>query len=188
MVSRKSFLKSTGVSLGAALVPGFSLAATGLMTAGKPVLTRAQMSNSYWYIGHLLSILLDSEDTGGQFSLLKMTEPKGLEPPPHIHTREDEIFMLLEGEMLFTCGGETFHAKAGDSMFLPKNILHSFQVVTDKAEVMILLTPAGLEKFFVEMSQKAPEMKAPLMPSGPPDISRLISTAARYGVQFPKRP
>jgi quercetin dioxygenase-like cupin family protein len=189
MLSRKSFLQSTGFSIGAALVPGFSLAvAARPMATGKPILTKPERSNSYWYTGHLLSVLLDSVDTGGQFSLLKMTEPKGLEPPPHIHTREDEIFTLLEGEIMFTCGGETFHAKTGDTMFLPKNILHSFQVVTDKAEVLIVLTPAGLEKFFIEMSMKVPEMKAPPMPSGPPDIQRLISTAGRYGVQFPQRP
>lgn len=189
MLSRKSFLKSTGVSVGAALIPGLSLAgAAGLMAAGKPVLAKPDLTNSYWYIGHMLSVLLDSSDTGGKFSLLKMTEPRGLEPPPHIHTREDEIFMLLDGEMMFTCGGKNFHAKTGDSMFLPKNIMHSFQVLTDKAEVMIMLTPAGLEKFFIEMSGKAPEMKTPPMPSGPPDIPRLIATAGRYGVQFPKRP
>jgi quercetin dioxygenase-like cupin family protein len=189
MLSRKSFLQSTGFSVGAALLPGFSLAAAaGRSVMGKPVLTKPERSNSYWYTGHLLSVLLNSVDTGGQFSLLKMTEPKGLEPPPHIHTREDEIFTRLEGEIMFTCGEETFHAKAGDTMFLPKNVLHSFQVVTDKAEVLIALTPAGLEKFFIEMSTKAPEMKAPPMPSGPPDIERLISTAARYGVQFPRRP
>ncbi|MCW3118252.1 MAG: cupin protein [Chitinophagaceae bacterium] len=189
MLSRKSFLQSTGLAAGAALVPGFSLALTpGSIAAGRPILTKPERSNSYWYIGHLLSVLLDSVDTGGQFSLLKMTEPKGLEPPPHIHTREDEIFTLLEGEMMFTCGGETFHAKTGDTMFLPKNILHSFQVVTEKAEVLIALTPGGLEKFFIEMSMKAPEMRAPPMPSGPPDIQRLITTAGRYGVKFPKRP
>lgn len=152
----------------------------------QPLLTKPSLKNSYWYIGHLLSVLLSEADTNGLFSLLKMTEVKGLEPPPHTHTKEDETFLLLDGEIEFSVRNETYHAVAGDSMFLPRNIQHSFKVLTPRSEVLILLTPGGFEQYFIEMSEPAPEMKQAPLPSGPPDIARLIATAAKYGIIFPE--
>lgn len=78
--------------------------------------------NSYWYIGHLMSFLVTSSDTNGSFTLLHGIEIKGLEPPPHIHTREDEFFYLLNGEINYTVGGEVLRAGKGDWIFLPRNI------------------------------------------------------------------
>ncbi|WP_343674417.1 cupin domain-containing protein [Chitinophaga sp.] len=158
------------------------------ITNDQPLLTKPSLKNSYWYIGHLLSVLLRSADTNGLFSLLKMSEIKGLEPPPHIHTKEDETFLLLEGEIEFSVKNETYHAVAGDTMFLPRNIQHSFKVLTARSEVLILLTPGGLEQYFIEMSEPAPEVKQAPLPSGPPDIARLIATAAKYGIKFPRNP
>ena len=151
-----------------------------------PLLTERKKENSYWYIGHLMSLLVKTEETGGRYSLLRATERKGLEPPPHIHTKEDETFLILEGNVVYTVGNQTFHAKEGDIMFLPKNIKHSFKIKTEKLETLILLTPGGLEKYFVEMSIPAKELQLPPLPQGPPDIKKLIATASKYGVKFPK--
>jgi len=64
-----------------------------------PKMAAPELNNSLWYIGHLMSILISSKDTGGAFSLIHGFEVKGLEPPPHTHTREDESFYLLNGEI-----------------------------------------------------------------------------------------
>ncbi|MDB5222436.1 MAG: cupin protein [Chitinophagaceae bacterium] len=151
-----------------------------------PMLTNRNKENSYWYIGHLMSLLLTSKETGGRFALLRATERRGLEPPPHTHTKEDEAFLILEGEVVYTAGNKTFHAKEGDVMFLPKNIQHSFKIQSEKLETLILLTPGGLENYFVEMSQPAGDVQLPPMPEGPPDIKKLVATASKYGVKFPK--
>lgn len=151
-----------------------------------PMLANRNKENSYWYIGHLMSLLLTSKETSGRFALLRATERRGLEPPPHTHTKEDEAFLILEGEVVYTVGKKTFHAKEGDVMFLPKNIQHSFKIQTEKLETLILLTPGGLENYFVEMSQPAQEVQLPPMPQGPPDIKKLVATASKYGVKFPK--
>lgn len=151
-----------------------------------PRLSNRNKKNSYWYIGHLMSLLVTSKETGGRYALLRATERKGLEPPPHTHTKEDEAFLILEGEVIYTVGNQTFHAKQGDLMFLPKNIQHSFKIQTEKLETLILLTPGGLEDYFVEMSKPAEEVALPPMPQGPPDIKKLIATASKYGVKFPK--
>lgn len=187
MHDRRTFLRFSGI-LGSALLQNKAFAESGEAHNTLPLLSKPTLDNSYWYIGHLLSVLLRAEDTGGLLSLLKVTEVKGLEPPPHTHTREDELFYLLNGEIEYFVGGKTYQATAGDCMFLPRNIMHSFKVLTDQADVMILLTPGGFEKYFIEMSEKAPALKQPPRPAGPPDIPRLIATSQKYGIRFPANP
>lgn len=155
-------------------------------TTQVPILANRNKKNSYWYIGHLMSLLVGSKETGGRYALLRATERRGLEPPPHTHTREDETFLILKGEVVYAVGNQTFNAKEGDVMFLPKNIQHSFKIQTDTLETMILLNPGGFEQFFVEMGKPAGELELPPMPQGPPDIKRLVATASKYGVKFPK--
>lgn len=185
MLNRRHFLTTAG--LFGSLLPAQSFAHLNMTgTNDQPLLTRPALNNSYWYIGHLMSVLCKSTDTNGLFSLLQMTEIKGLEPPPHTHTREDETFLLLTGEIAFSVNNKTYHAVAGDTMFLPRNIRHSFKVLTAQAEVLILLSPGGFEQFFIEMSEPAPEMKPAPLPSGPPDIAKLIAVSGKYGVKFPE--
>ena len=50
-----------------------------------PLLINRNKNNSYWYIGHLMSLLLTSKETGGKYALLRATERRGFEPPPHTH-------------------------------------------------------------------------------------------------------
>lgn len=151
-----------------------------------PLLANRNKENSYWYIGHLMTVLIHSKATGGRYALLRATERRGLEPPPHTHTKEDEAFFILEGEVVYTVGHQTFHAKEGDVMFLPKNIQHSFKILSEKLETLIMLTPGGFENYFVEMSQPAEAVQLPPLPQGPPDIKKLVATASKYGVKFPK--
>ena len=149
-----------------------------------PLLINRNKNNSYWYIGHLMSLLLTSKETGGKYALLRATERRGFEPPPHTHTKEDETFLILEGEVIYTVGDQTFYAKVGDTMFLPKNIEHSFKIQSEKIETLILLTPGGLENYFIEMSEPAKELVLPPLPQSPPNIPKLIAMASKYGVKF----
>lgn len=188
MQSRRSFLNIIGVASSMLVLPEV-FANPKEENKGKlltPVLTNRNLKNSYWYIGHLMSLLVSSKQTDGKYALLRATERKGLEPPPHTHTREDETFLILEGEVIYTVGNDTFNAKAGDVMFLPKNIQHSFKVQTETLETLMLLTPGGFENYFIEMSIPAKEVQLPPMPTSPPDIVKMNAIASKYGIKFPK--
>jgi quercetin dioxygenase-like cupin family protein len=172
----------------AGLIPFFpGIALTGSTEANKvlPKMNSPELKNSYWYIGHLMSILISAHDTNGSFSLMHGFEIKGLEPPPHIHTKEDESFYIMNGEINYTVGKEVLNAKSGDWVFLPRNIQHSFQVLTDQAEVLIHLSPGGFEDYFIEMSEPAKELVIPPRPQGPPDVKKIVATASKYGIIFP---
>lgn len=185
MTTRRIFLNTMGLMSSMFMVPE-AFAKRAKDEALIPQLTNRNKENSYWYMGHLMSLLLTSKQTDGRYALLRATERRGLEPPPHTHTKEDETFLILEGEVMYIVGNQTLNAKEGDVVFLPKNIQHSFKIQTEKLETLILLAPGGFENYFVEMSKPAEELQLPPLPQGPPDITKLIATASKYGIKFPK--
>lgn len=184
-MDRKAFLFGLTAAGFVPFADSLALNPGKLSGENSPRMVIPELKNSYWYIGHLMSFLITSKDTNGSFALLHGIEIKGLEPPPHIHTREDESFYLLDGAVNYSVGNEVFKAKRGNWVFLPRNILHSFQVQSEQAEVLIHLSPGGFEEYFREMSEPAKSFSVPPRPKGPPDVKRIVETASRYGIKFP---
>lgn len=139
------------------------LMSTTLHVSGKEMLERSR-----WYGINLLTVIAYASETNGAFSLVKNVMRKGFEPPLHVHTREDESNFILKGEILFTVGDKTIHAKAGDYIHLPKNVPHTFKLLTDTAETLLVITPGGFEEMFVECSRPAPAMELPPLGEKPP--------------------
>lgn len=97
-----------------------------------------------------LDIKISGTDTDGNLAVFEQTghTPEG-GPPLHIHKFQDEWFYILEGEYLFQVGTEKYPMKAGDTIFLPRNIQHAFVQLTEKAKVIVSYQPAGkMESFF----------------------------------------
>lgn len=138
------------------------LMSTTLHVSGKEMLERSR-----WYGINLLTVIAYASETNGAFSLVKNVMRKGFEPPLHVHTREDESNFILKGEILFTVGDKTIHAKAGDYIHLPKNVPHTFKLLTDTAETLLVITPGGFEEMFVECSRPAPAMELPPLDEKP---------------------
>lgn len=101
---------------------------------------------SKWYMGMLLTTPAETPDTNGAFSLLEATLVPGTEPPPHVHTREDELFYLLEGEFDVYVGEEAFNGKTGECIFLPRFKPHAIIVRSPRLRVLTLFAPAGRKK------------------------------------------
>lgn len=91
-----------------------------------------------------------SKDTDGELAVFEQTglTPNG-GPPLHIHPNQDEWFFVTEGEYLFQVGEEKYNMKAGDTIFLPRNVPHAFIQLTEKARTIVSYQPAGkMEDFF----------------------------------------
>ncbi len=158
-----------------------------------PVTKRAEtLDNSYWYGASLMTVLVDGTQTNGRYAQIEGTMQPGSEPPIHTHTREDETFYLLEGAIRFTIGEHVFTARAGDYVMMPKNIPHSFQVLTPSARTVITIAPAGFENYFRDprMSIPAPSLTLPPAPKGPPPAHVIQSVTQlleeEYGVIMKK--
>jgi quercetin dioxygenase-like cupin family protein len=141
------------------------------------------------YIGHLFTFLADGAMTGGAFSVLDATVRKGLEPPAHTHTHEDETYLILGGLWRFKVGDQDFEAGPGSLVFLPRGVQHVFSIDDDAARALVLMNPAGLETAFWEMSQPTDRTSGlPDPPSGPPPIAHMLDVFGARGVRFAPPP
>lgn len=118
--------------------------------------------------GAVFTWLATGKETGGKFALFEAKGVPGMEPPPHTHTREDETFYVLEGELLFTVGSDQIRATAGDFVFLPRNIRHQFKVLSAHFRCVVGIYPAGLEDYFEPLSVPHPSGEIPPVSTGPP--------------------
>src|SRR5262249_17957231 len=120
---------------------------------------------SKWYMGMLMTNLAESKDTNGAFFLMEAIAAPGTEPPPHVHTREDELFYALEGKFDMWAGKEACKGEAGEPLFCPKSPAHGFAVRSPQGRALILVTPGGLED--ASRSESLPPQKLDLPTQAP---------------------
>jgi quercetin dioxygenase-like cupin family protein len=72
----------------------------------------------------------------------------GDEPPLHVHSREDEWFYLLDGEVTFYVGDENYRGTPGMFVSFPRGIPHTFTVESPSARFLVINTPGGFEQMF----------------------------------------
>jgi quercetin dioxygenase-like cupin family protein len=103
---------------------------------------------------HPNDLKISSKDTDGQLSVFEYTGLGKVGPALHIHFNQDEIFMVTEGEYRFVVGDETKNLVAGDTIFLPRNIPHTWIQTSEKGKMIYFLQPAGkMEEFFLIMNK-----------------------------------
>jgi mannose-6-phosphate isomerase-like protein (cupin superfamily) len=138
--------------------------------------------DAYWFLGTLITIKATGEDTGGAFSLLEQLAPPGFGPPLHVHHREDEPFLVLEGRVRFRCGDQEFLVEGGGYVFLPKGIPHRFRIEgSTPARLMQMTLPPGFERVVQEIGVPAPVRTLPPPGAITPDlIERLVSLGPKY--------
>ncbi len=147
----------------------------------------AVTSKTACYNGNVFSILADSKGTGGVYAMYEVLARQGLEPPPHTHTREDEIFLVLEGEATIKSGNTVYEAKPGDHVLQSRNELHSFKIKTPTLRVIIMVKPGGLEKAFQTRGKPETSLELP-PPPAPPTPEQIAATvkffADNYGLFY----
>ena len=86
----------------------------------------SETGRAFWGPGDHYTFLVTGEETGGAYFVMQALVPPGGGPPPHVHTREDETFYLLEGQVEFLFGEETIVAGPGDFVNVPRGTVHRF--------------------------------------------------------------
>jgi quercetin dioxygenase-like cupin family protein len=106
--------------------------------------------------------------TGGAMTLIESDTAGGA--PRHVHSREDECFYVLDGTITVECGDDAWELERGGFAFLPRGVPHAWDVVGERARVLIVTAPAGLEEFLRELH--ASDGYAP------------AEVARRHGIEF----
>lgn len=144
----------------------------------------AGQGRSVWVVGDRYTIKTSGAETGGALAVIEGVVPPDHGPPPHIHHREDEAFYVIDGDVEFHADGQSFRAGPGDWITLAKGSLHTFRNVSDRpARLLILVTPAGLEDFFLEIGRPALDGEDASEPTAE-DIARLLAVAPKYGLEI----
>ena len=128
-------------------------------------------------LGIPMLIRLRGCDTGGTVSAVESHDVPGGGPPPHIHSREDETFQVLEGEYEFVVAGQTLVAGKGATVFAPRGIPHTYRYLGQTpGKLLCVITPAGFEGFFETIGALTPEQQQ--------DIPRVMTIAKEFGLEF----
>jgi quercetin dioxygenase-like cupin family protein len=104
--------------------------------------------------GGTYTIVVEGKDTNGRYTVIDMLVPPSGGPPTHRHDFE-EMFTVLEGEIVLTFRGQQLLAKAGQTINVPANAPHSFKNVSDRpARLLCMCTPAGQDEFFLQIGDR----------------------------------
>lgn len=126
--------------------------------------------------GEQTLVKVSATDSGGQLAFFHLTAPPMSGPVLHVHSREDELFYVLEGELVFEVDGERFPVGPGGTVYLRAGAVHRYQNFTTRiARLLIVTTPGAFSEFFVELSAATPV-------GGMPDLDLVGSLAQRYGM------
>ena len=135
-------------------------------------------------VGDTYTILVAGRDTGGKYTLIDMHVPPGGGPPPHRHDFE-EMFTVLDGEVLVTFRGQTITAKAGETINVPANAPHSFtNAAGTPSRLLCLCAPAGQEEFFTLVGQPVATRTQAPPPLSADEQAAFIARSTSLAPQF----
>ncbi|XZE53550.1 cupin domain-containing protein [Planctomycetaceae bacterium SH139] len=156
-----------------------------MTTNNTPTIRKPNEGCTIAVVGDVYRFMATSEDTNGKYAMWEATVPPGGGPPPHVHSREEESFYILEGEITFQIGEERNVAPAGMFTNMPVGTPHSFKNESNHpAKMIISIAPAGLEKMFFEFGVPLPEGSTSALPPTKDEIEKLLAIAPKYGIEI----
>ena len=135
-----------------------------------------------WHLGAVLTFKATSEQTAGRMWAKELTAPRGMSTPVHRHTREDEAFYVLDGEVSVYVDDQVVRARTGHFLWAPREVPHAFCVESALARLLVVSTPGGFEKFFFDTGEPASVLAGWPPAEEPPDVDALVAALAEYGV------
>jgi quercetin dioxygenase-like cupin family protein len=113
-------------------------------------------------VGGPLTFKVRGSQTNGALTVFETTAAPGEGPPLHVHANEDEVLYTLEGTLRFRLGDEVSAAPAGAFAFIPRGVPHTWQNVGEApARMLVIFTPAGMERFFDRFAELPDDVSAP---------------------------
>lgn len=138
---------------------------------------------TYLVLGDLYTVMATGKETNGAYGMLEAMMQPGSAIPSHTHDSE-EAHYVLEGEMEYQIDEQIIIATPGTFLHFPRGQSHSFKNIGSKpAKILVWVTPAGAEQFFVEAGEPVLEVgseeekRSLLRPPTPSEIEKTVAIA-----------
>jgi quercetin dioxygenase-like cupin family protein len=140
-----------------------------------------------WFLNTLVTVHRSAAAGDESLSVLEHRAPVHDSPPLHVHASEDEVFVVLDGELRVQVGGAERSAGAGAVVVAPKNVPHTYRVDSQDGARFLTVTGRGdFERFVRTLARPAAVNRLPDA-SGPPsaaDVAALRDVARQFGIQL----
>ena len=154
---------------------------TGPRSASAGVTVAPDGGERLSWMGEPTLLKITGTQTENRYAMAEIiTTPDGL-VPLHVHHREDEAFYVLDGEVTFTIGDDTFDTGPGGFAFGPRDIPHRYTVQTPVARMLMVFSPAGFEGFIRETSERTDSLETVVLDDI--DLDQIVTAAERYGAE-----
>ena len=138
------------------------------------VCDEGQGEKLWFYGGGVHTWKVRAEDSRGALGLFEDTMERGKMTPLHSHPESDETVYVVEGEILIYGDGTPRTVGAGGMVFTPRGVPHAFVVTSERARILLIMTPGeGTEDFYRKASTAGE--------SGPVDFARVGQAAQETG-------
>lgn len=135
-----------------------------------------------WVIGHHITPM---DVTGDYDMVVGRTPGKVQGPPPHYHKGLHEVFVVIEGELDFLVDGDLQKLRAGDSVNLSPNTMHTFSNNSDaECKWLNIHSPKGFYSFFEEMGVPDSEQNAMAKSVDGAIIQKVMAQAADFDMHI----
>ncbi len=156
-MQRKEFLTKTALALPAIGLIHQAIAQQSMTSKKEPFIVdagKSRFGEVVKFLGvHPNDLKISGKDTSGQLSVFEYIGTAKVGPTLHIHFNQDEIFTVIDGSYRFVVGTETHVLTPGQTIFLPRNIAHTWIQLTENGRMIYMLQPAGkMEEFFSFMN------------------------------------
>jgi mannose-6-phosphate isomerase-like protein (cupin superfamily) len=138
------------------------------------------LADVWWKSGRLT---VKTGGAGSAFSQIEVDDPRGTGPPLHVHHNEDETFYVLEGEVTFQVGDERIDVTAGDFLFGPRDVPHTYVVRSERARMLVTACPGGVEQVMAGLGVPVTGPEPPADAVMPP-MDELVGLFAGHGCEI----
>jgi quercetin dioxygenase-like cupin family protein len=154
-------------------------------TRKAPSIKHQPKAKRYYFDVGLGSVCLSGTDTGGAYCLVEVSLAPGMGVPRHTHTREDEAYFVLAGELEVTVGEKTFVLRPGDTLLAPRDIPHKLRNSGKTTNhYLLVFSPSGFEEFIMATAVPAPDNAVAPTEAPAVAVRNVHELAADYGIVF----
>jgi quercetin dioxygenase-like cupin family protein len=121
---------------------------------------------------------LDASDTHNALTLFKcVIHPGSKIAAPHYHESFDETVYSLKGTATYTVDGKTIELNPGESLFIPRGVIHAFANKSNEVIEFLCYCSPGLlvPDYFHDIAEI-------INAGGPPDMAKLKQVMLGYGL------